>query len=334
MAKTPVKFLLGKETSDQLKATEAGRLYFAGAISAQDTSKDVFKIYYDTGEELVPMSAKEADYATAAKKDAGGNLLSSYATTLELIDNQSGGDTLRLKDRDNNTLSSIIVNEDVNQIVTTSSNNYPLIFGYNTISNSSSNINEAVRMNNRYYINPSSGKVEGITLDGGLWEVMKDPGCCFFPGTSILLNINGLCKNIEDIKPNEVVLSYNVTTKEFYEVIVQKLIVNENTTDIAIITFEDGRELKMNAYHPILTEKGFHSLTNHENYDTLIEGDIAKDAYLGWNKIVKIERYTIDKPIITYNLAIKDFNELVDDDTNDTFIANGIVVHNATNCPT
>ena len=327
---TPIKFLLGKETSENLKASEAGRLYFAGAISKVDANQDVFKVYYDTGEKLVPMSVQEAD---CAHKDASGNLLNTYATKLELIDETNGGNSLILKDRDNNTLSTITIDEDVNQIVTSSNNNYPLIFGYNTISNSSATVNQAVRMNKNYYINPSSGKLEGVTLDGGMWGVMKGPACCFFPGTPILLNMRGMQKNIEDIKPNEVVLSYNLQEDKFYEVVVQKLIVNENTTDIAILTFEDGRELKMNAYHPILTRNGFHSLTNHENYDTLIEGDLARDAYSGWNKIVKIERYTADKPIITYNLAIKDFNEFHDDDTNDTFIVNGIVVHNA-QCPT
>ena len=33
----------------------------------------------------------------------------------------------------------------------------------------------------------------------------------------------------------------------------------------------------------------------------------------------------MNDPIITYNLATKDFNEEIDDDTNDTFIVNGFV---------
>jgi hypothetical protein len=37
--------------------------------------------------------------------------------------------------------------------------------------------------------------------------------------------------------------------------------------------------------------------------------------------------------MITYNLNTQDLNEIIDDDSNDTFIANNCVVHNAP-CPT
>ena len=136
----------------------------------------------------------------------------------------------------------------------------------------------------------------------------------------------------ENIKMGDKVLSYDVKKNIFYQVIVQSLIINKNTTDLATVFFDNGLKLTMNAYHPLYTENGFHSLTNHNNYDTLVIGDRVK-TLSGWSTVVGITREELETPITTYNLATKDINEIKDDDTLDTFIVNGFVVHNA-NCPT
>lgn len=170
-------------------------------------------------------------------------------------------------------------------------------------------------------------------LDGGSLGYTFIPECCFVKGTQVLLNLNGNTKNIEDIQAGDIVLSYNIFTDKFYEVLVQKLIINRKTTNLAKVYFDNGLTLEMNEYHPLYSKEGFHSLTNHNNYDTLEVGDEIK-TFNGWSKIIKIEQYHVNDPIITYNLATKDFSEEIDDDTNDTFIVNGFVVHNATACPT
>ena len=100
--------------------------------------------------------------------------------------------------------------------------------------------------------------------------------CCFAPGTQILISLDGKTKNIESLQKGDEIVAYNIKTKENYLATVKKLIINRNTTDIAEITFENGTQLKMNAYHPIYTKNGFHSLTNHNNYDTLVIGDEVK----------------------------------------------------------
>lgn len=168
-------------------------------------------------------------------------------------------------------------------------------------------------------------------LDGGSFITVIYE-CCFVAGSQVMLNIDGDTKNIEAIEAGDTVLTYDIFTDTFYEVIVQKLIINKNTTHLAKVFLEDGSSLEMNEYHPIYTEKGFHSLTNHNGYDTLIIGDNVK-VRDGWSKIVNIETYQVETPIVTYNLAIKNFDEIKDDDTYDTFIVNGAVVHNAS-CPT
>lgn len=63
MAK-PVKFLLGAEGSEKLKATEEGRVYFAlsdkGVINP-----NIYNLFYDNGNELIPI-ASESKYAEKA----------------------------------------------------------------------------------------------------------------------------------------------------------------------------------------------------------------------------------------------------------------------------
>ena len=95
---------------------------------------------------------------------------------------------------------------------------------------------------------------------------------------------------------------------------------------MARIYLEDGSIIDMTDYHPLYTQEGWHSITNHNGYDTLIEGDIVKTPN-GWSRILRIELYVTD-PKKTYNLAIKDFDEVVDDDTDDGFFADGAFAHN------
>lgn len=170
-------------------------------------------------------------------------------------------------------------------------------------------------------------------VDCGTWYPdYYDSGCCFVAGTPVIVDYEEGFKPIENIKMGDKVLSYDVKKNIFYQVIVQSLIINKNTTDLATVFFDNGLKLTMNAYHPLYTENGFHSLTNHNNYDTLVIGDRVK-TLSGWSTVVGITREELETPITTYNLATKDINENKDDDTLDTFIVNGFVVHNA-NCPT
>lgn len=183
------------------------------------------------------------------------------------------------------------------------------------------------------YYDDANGKRKEIiptSLDCGTFISYFDD-CCFFPGTKILM-ADYSTKDIEKINSGDEVLSFDIFTQKFYPTKVNRLIINKYTINLATIYFEDGTELNMNEYHPILTSDGFHSLTNHNNYKTLKIGDFAK-TLTGYNKIVNIYQYQSKRPIITYNLDTINFNEVIDDDSNDTFIANGIVVHNAA-CPT
>lgn len=151
--------------------------------------------------------------------------------------------------------------------------------------------------------------------------------CCFAPGTQILVSIDGEAKSIETLQKGDTIVSYNIYTDEIYMATIKGVIVNNNTTDIAEVYFDNGSMLKMNAYHPIYTNNGFHSITKHNGYEELVAGDVCRTQN-GWSTVTNIIRYN-SEPIATYNLDVIDVGEDPDYEENDTFFANGIVVHNA-----
>lgn len=152
--------------------------------------------------------------------------------------------------------------------------------------------------------------------------------CCFVEGTQVMISLDGQTKNIEDIQAGEQVVSYNVETGENYLTTVSKAITNNSSKFMAHVEFENGSELDMTEYHPIYTQNGWRSLTNYNGYDTLVVGDIAKTVD-GWSKITDIVRYQNDVRTTTYTLDVVDIGENPDIEINDSFYANGIVVHNS-----
>lgn len=165
-------------------------------------------------------------------------------------------------------------------------------------------------------------QVYTVTGDG-IW-CFNSP--CFVAGTQVIYSLNGDAKAIEKFAAGDDVLSYDVETGEDYIAKVQKLIVSENKTDLAIVTFANGVSITMTPDHPIYCADGFKSLTGYKGFEEPCVGDKAR-IFGGWSDIVSIERFT-SEPTTVYNLAIKDEDEIVDDDTNDTFYANGVCVHN------
>lgn len=156
--------------------------------------------------------------------------------------------------------------------------------------------------------------------------------CCFVSGTQILLDLYGNTKPIEEIKSGDTVVSYNVETKEKYLTIVNRLVTNPYSRNMAEITLDNGVVLNMTDYHPLYCIDGWKSLTGYKNYNILEIGDVVITD-IGSSKIENINLYTLEEPITTYALDVRDENEYLDDDTNDNFYANGVVAHNAS-CPT
>ena len=162
-------------------------------------------------------------------------------------------------------------------------------------------------------------------------SVPKMFGCCFVAGTQVAL-ADGTTIPIEALTKDMLVLSYNINAKNFYTTKVKSITINHHSLYMARVILENGIEVTMTDYHPLLTTNGWHSLTNHNGYDLLTTNDhvITLD---GPSKIENIILYTNDNFIDTYTIDAIDLDENEDNDTNDNFIANGIVVHNA-NCLT
>ena len=169
-----------------------------------------------------------------------------------------------------------------------------------------------------YYITLGNGQQAFISI------VLS---CCFVAGTKVTM-YDLSTKNIENIQVGDRVLSYDLDSGENIITTVKRTITNENTTNIAAITLENGYTATMNEYHPILCDDGWHSITNYEGFTTLAVGDMVK-VQDGYSRLVSIERSVVE-PFITYNLDVISDEEVErnDNDVNDNYYANGICAHN------
>ena len=167
-------------------------------------------------------------------------------------------------------------------------------------------------------------KVNGEWKAGHLERLKKEweEVCCFIKGSQVRITLDGTAKNIEDLKAGEQVVVYNEDEKKFELSTVSDTPRNNNVTDKATIVLENGITIEMNAYHPLLTTKGYHSLTEHEGLPLLTDKDILVTIN-GEIKIKQIVRETIE-PITMYNLSVNGEHH--------NYVVNSVVAHNA-NCP-
>ena len=168
-------------------------------------------------------------------------------------------------------------------------------------------------------------KVNGEWKAGHLERLKKEweNVCCFIKGSQVRISLDGVTKNIEDLKVGEQIVIYNEDEKRFGLSTVSDTPRNNNVTDKATIVLENGITIEMNAYHPLLTTKGYHSLTGHEGLPLLTDKDILVTIN-GEIKIKQIVRETIE-PITMYNLSVNGEHH--------NYVVNSVVAHNATSCP-
>lgn len=164
------------------------------------------------------------------------------------------------------------------------------------------------------YVKSSDFIVPGVTLAYT---------CCFIAGSQILISLDGKTKNIETLKDGDPIVIYNESEKKFEMSVIDKLIIKPNVTDQAQVILEDGTFVTMNAYHPLLTVEGYHSITNYKELPTLTENDILITTK-GQKKIKQIIRTKIS-PTTMYNLSVMSEHH--------NFIVNSIVAHNASEDP-
>lgn len=167
-------------------------------------------------------------------------------------------------------------------------------------------------------------KVNGEWKAGHLERLKKEweEVCCFIKGSQVRISLDGTAKNIEDLKAGEQIVVYNEDEKKFELSTVSDTPRNNNVTDKATIVLENGITIEMNAYHPLLTIEGYHSLTGHEGLPLLTDKDILVTIN-GEIGIKQIVRETIE-PTVMYNLSINGKYH--------NYVVNSVVAHNA-QCP-
>ena len=152
-------------------------------------------------------------------------------------------------------------------------------------------------------------------------------GGCFVKGTKILMSDFSL-KNIETISVGDYVLSYNEKLKKYEPDKVLHFIKHEKTHRVVDLYLDDGSTVVgITSSHPILTTNGWKSLDKWlSKYEHWVEttdyeiGDIVLCANFEKKKIEKIVWREELPNLMTYTFHTE---------KNHTFIANGIIAHNA-----
>lgn len=172
------------------------------------------------------------------------------------------------------------------------------------------------------------GHITNISY-GYAYYVATDPvytgGGCFIAGTKILM-VNGSYKNIEDIKENDLIISYDEINNKFVIDKVIKLLIHHNTSQLMTLILEDGTKIKSTLSHPFLTINGWKTIDLNmafKEHSILCQKLKIGDILVGQNhnsKIIDILYENCPINYDTYNLFVKKYH---------TYIANNYIVHNA-----
>lgn len=137
-----------------------------------------------------------------------------------------------------------------------------------------------------------------------------DPKCCFVAGTKVKTP-NGE-HTIETLKAGDYITTYNEETKQYEPNKVLRKLINRNVTELATLKLSNSETLQFNAYHPLLTENGYKSLTCHNDLPLLTK----EDKLIGGITIEEIVVENLENPIAAYNLLVEN---------NNNFIVNGVI---------
>ena len=149
-------------------------------------------------------------------------------------------------------------------------------------------------------------------------------GACFTADARILMS-DGSTKTIDNVRVNDEIISYNEYTGTFEKDIVIETIAHQLDKQLIKIELSDNTYSINTAGHPILTTQGWKSRDTDEaierhnvSTNTLVIGDeiITPNDKL---QIINITEINSDETTPVYNLRIK---------KNQTYVANGMVVHN------
>ena len=178
---------------------------------------------------------------------------------------------------------------------------------------------------------PESGSSGGGSSSGGS---SGGGGGCFDAGSQVLM-ADGTTKNIEDIQAGDLVMSFNVKSGTIEQKNVIETYKFNQYLNLVTLQFADGTVIHTTIIHPFYTTIGWVSLQPNYNYNMDHEDLANQDLSLMsvGQKFIKVINNTIEQCELigikyrhgieeshnVYNLDIDDYN---------TFIVNGMVVHN------
>ena len=198
-----------------------------------------------------------------------------------------------------------------------------------------------ISMNNKTFKSYSVDVITNIKTDseGKIIHIYKDTisflttktitithsGGCFIAGTKILM-ANGSYKNIENIKENDLIISYDEINNKFVIDKVIKLLIHHNTSQLMTLILKDGTKIKSTLSHPFLTTNGWKTIDLNmafKEHSILCQKIKIGDILVGQNHNSKITDILYENCPInynTYNIFVKKYH---------TYIANNYIVHNA-----
>ena len=147
---------------------------------------------------------------------------------------------------------------------------------------------------------------------------------CFLRGTKILMSNNTL-KNIESVRVNESVVSYDIKNKKRVIKKVLKLEKHDDTKYYFVVKLSNGVIIKLTGEHPVFTKKGWASIENDLTYK--YQKLNATKLEVGSKVLTNKGKWVSVKSIKRINRKVKTYNLREIQDTH-TFYANSILVHN------
>ena len=161
----------------------------------------------------------------------------------------------------------------------------------------------------------------------------KTENACCVTGDSLITMADGTQKQIKDIKVGDKVLSYNTSTCEVGQTVVQSLI-KVIRQQIVHITFSDGTILKITPDHPMFSERGWivcsptagkviYPEVDLQEQGAQI-GDMILSLSLLFDKEIVDMKYLTEESIEVYTFAVE---------KNHNYFAQSVLIHNGLEKP-
>lgn len=214
------------------------------------------------------------------------------------------------------------------KLVCSGNNNHYVYYGFK-LNNSSSAYNE------RGEPKDVSATIT-VTVDMRSISVTADTkteNACCVTGDSLITMADGTQKQIKDIKVGDKVLSYNTSTCEVGQTVVQSLI-KVIRQQIVHITFSDGTILKITPDHPMFSERGWivcsptvgkviYPEVDLQEQGAQI-GDMILSLSLLFDKEIVDMKYLTEESIEVYTFAVE---------KNHNYFAQSVLIHNGLEKP-